>query len=49
MSPFLLKVCFRPPKCPFKALFDVIYYVLKNLVLWARSEILGSAENLKSA
>ncbi len=26
-----------------------IYFNLKNLVLWARSESYGSAENLKSA
>jgi hypothetical protein len=25
-----------------------IYLVLKNLVLWARAEMFGSAENLKS-
>jgi len=35
-----------------QALYEIVtrfYLVLKNLVLWARSEISGSAENFKSA
>jgi hypothetical protein len=27
----------------------LVYFVLKNLILWTRSEISGATENLKSA
>ena len=27
----------------------MFYYFLKNIILWAKSEIFGSAESLKSA